>query len=148
MGNGGKGGSGSTKQDIQFADDSIMAQEKLVQELTQKWKTASGELRDGYLKDLEEAQQKLAELTGKAKGPDLDKLFPDMSKQNYNTGYAGSAQAKADSAIADFAQGGVGNADISGFISSAKQAIDQSELGDDLYNKMTETGNQAEAVGG
>ena len=134
---GGKGGKGG-KTDIQFADDSIMAQEKLVQELTQKWKTASGELRDGYLKDLEEAQQKLAELTGKAKGPDLDKLFPDMSKQNYNTGYAGSAQAKADSAIADFAQGGVGNADISGFISSAKQAIDQSELGDDLYNKMTE----------
>ena len=68
----------------------------------------------------------------------LEAQFPDMSKQNYNTGYAGSAQAKADSAIADFAQGGVGNADISGFISSAKQAIDQSELGDDLYNKLTE----------
>lgn len=134
---GGKGDKGG-KTDIQFADDSIMAQEKLVQDLTQKWKTASGELRDGYLKDLEEAQQKLAEMTGKTKGPDFDKLFPDMSKQNYNTGYAGSAQAKADSAIADFAQGGVGNADISGFISSAKQAIDQSELGDDLYNKMTE----------
>lgn len=134
---GGKGGKGG-KTDIQFADDSIMAQEKLVSDLTQKWKTASGELREGYLKDLEEAQKKLAEMTGKANGPDLDKLFPDMSKQNYNTGYAGSAQAKADSAIADFAQGGVGNADISGFISSAKQAIDQSELGDDLYNKMTE----------
>ena len=126
------------KQDIQFADDSIMAQEKEVQRLTQLWKTAGDDVRDGYLKQLEDAQQKLAEMTGKAKGPDLDKLFPDMSKQNYNTGYAGSAQAKADSAIADFAQGGVGNADISGFISSAKQAIDQSELGDDIYNKMTE----------
>ena len=97
--------------------------------------------------DTQEAMQKVQELIGqvstttlqmKVAPPDLDKLFPDMSKQNYNTGYAGSAQAKADSAIADFAQGGVGNADISGFISSAKQAIDQSELGDDLYNKMTE----------
>ena len=97
--------------------------------------------------DTQEAMQKVQELIGevstatlqvKVAPPDLDKLFPDMSKQNYNTGYAGSAQAKADSAIADFAQGGVGNADISGFISSAKQAIDASELGDDLYNKMTE----------
>jgi hypothetical protein len=97
--------------------------------------------------DTQEAMQKVQELIGqvstttlqmKVAPPDLDKLFPDMSKQNYNTGYAGSAQAKADSAIADFAQGGVGNADISGFISSAKQAIDQSELGDDIYNKMTE----------
>ena len=97
--------------------------------------------------DTQEAMQKVQELIGevstatlqvKVAPPDLDKLFPDMSKQNYNTGYAGSAQAKADSAIADFAQGGVGNADISGFISSAKQAIDESELGDDLYNKMTE----------
>ena len=53
-GTSGKSGK-TTKTDIQYADDSIMAQEKLVSDLTQKWKTASGELRDGYLKDLEEA---------------------------------------------------------------------------------------------
>jgi hypothetical protein len=74
---GGKGGK-TGKTNIQYADDSIMAQEKLVSDLTQKWKTASSELRDGYLKDLEEAQQKLAEMTGKVKGPDLDAMFPDM----------------------------------------------------------------------
>lgn len=58
-GNGGK----TTKEDIKFADDSIMAQEKLISDLTQKWKTASGELRDGYLKQLDEAKDKLKEMT-------------------------------------------------------------------------------------
>ena len=138
-GGGGTGGKKGTKTDIQYADDSIMAQEKLVQELTQKWKTASAAVKDDYKKQLDEAQATLEKMT-KVEDPlkAIEAQFPDRSAQNYNTGYAGSAQAKADSAIADFAQGGVGNADISGFISSAKQAIDQSELGDDLYNKMTE----------
>lgn len=142
---GGKGGKGG-KTDIQFADDSIMAQEKLVQELTQKWKTASGELRDGYLKDLEEAQKKLAELTGKAKGPDLDKLFPDMSKQNYNTGYSGSAQAKYDSARADLALGPMNFDAINDYIGSVKGMLKDADLGDELYNNMTEKLKDATTV--
>ena len=146
MGKGGKGGSGSTKQDIQFADDSIMAQEKLVQELTQKWKTASGELRDGYLKDLEDAQQKLAELTGKAKGPDFDKLFPDMSNENYNTGYAGSAQAKYDSARADLALGPMNFNAVNSYISSVKGMLKDADLGSELYNSMTEKLKDATTV--
>ena len=145
MGNGGKGGKGG-KTDIQFADDSIMAQEKLVSDLTQKWKTASGELRDGYLKDLEEAQQKLAEMTGKAKGPDLDKLFPDMSKENYNTGYAGSAQAKYDSARADLALGPMNFDAINDYIGSIKGMLKDANLGSELYNNMTEKLKDATTV--
>ena len=145
---GGKGGKGGKngKTNIQYADDSIMAQEKLVSDLTQKWKTASGELRDGYLKDLEEAQQKLAEMTGKAKGPDLDKLFPDMSKENYNTGYAGSAQAKYDSARADLALGPMNFDAINTYIGSIKGMLKDADLGDELYNNMTEKLKDATTV--
>ena len=139
---GGKGG----KTDIQFADDSIMAQEKLVSDLTQKWKTASGELRDGYLKDLEEAQQKLAEMTNKAKGPDFDKLFPDMSKANFNTGYAGSAQAKYDSARADLALGPMNLDAVNIYISSVKGMLKDANLGDELYNNMTKKLKDATTV--
>ena len=148
MGNGGKGGNGgkSGKTDIQFADDSIMAQEKLVSDLTQKWKAASGELRDGYLKDLEEAQRKLAEMTEKAKAPDFDKLFPDMSKANFNTGYAGSAQAKYDSARADLALGPMNLDAVNTYIGSVKGMLKDADLGSELYNSMTEKLKDATTV--
>ena len=142
---GGKGGK-SGKTNIQFADDSIMAQEKLVQELTQKWKTASGEVRDGYLKQLEEAQQKLSEMTGKAKGLDLDKLFPDMSKANFNTGYAGSSQAKYDSAMADLALGPMNLDAVNTYIGSIKGILKEANLGDELYTSMTEKLKDATTV--
>ena len=142
---GGKGGKGG-KTDIQFADDSIMAQEKLVQDLTQKWKTASGEVRDGYMKQLEEAQQKLSEMTGKAKGPDLDKLFPDMSKANFNTGYAGSSQAKYDSAMADLALGPMNLDAVNTYIGSIKGMLKEANLGDELYTSMTEKLKDATTV--
>ena len=134
------------KTNIQYADDSIMAQEKLVSDLTQKWKTASGELRDGYLKDLEEAQKKLAEMTGKVKGPDLDKLFPDTSRENYNTGYAGSAQAKYDSARVDLALGPMNFDAINDYIGSIKGMLKDADLGSDLYNSMTERLKDATTV--
>jgi len=94
---GGKGGK-SGKADIQFADDSIMAQEKLVQELTQQWKTASAEMKGGYLKQLNEAKAKLEEMT---KGPNLDKLFPDLSAQKYHTGTVSRGDALMQSIRAD-----------------------------------------------
>lgn len=97
MGKGGKGG----KTNIQFADDSIMAQEKLVQDLTQKWKTAGAALKDDYLEQLNEAKAKLEEMT---KGPDLDKLFPDASAQNYNSGTLSRGDALMQSIQADMAQ--------------------------------------------
>ena len=144
-GKGVKGGNGD-KTGIQFADDSIMAQEKLVSDLTQKWKTASGELREGYLKDLEEAQKNLAEMTGKAKGSDFDKIFPDMSKANFNTGYAGSAQAKYDSARADLALGPMNIDAVNTYIGSIKGMLKDVNLGDELYTSMTEKLKDATTV--
>lgn len=140
--NGGKGNKGTKKE----YDDLQKVQQEIAK-LTKEAYTADSkrvEEIQAEIAGLQEEERRLTAIrdlvTNKNNDPlkALESQFPDMSKQNYNTGYAGSAQAKADSAIADFAQGGVGNADISGFISSAKQAIDQSELGDDLYNKMTE----------
>lgn len=140
--NGGKGNKGTKKE----YDDLQKVQQEIAK-LTKEAYTADSkrvEEIQAEIAGLQEEERRLTSIrdlvTNKNNDPlkALESQFPDMSKQNYNTGYAGSAQAKADSAIADFAQGGVGNADISGFISSAKQAIDQSELGDDLYNKMTE----------
>lgn len=69
---GGSGGSGDgtgggAKDDRDIAPDSITAQEKIVADLTQQWKDASAELRDGYKKQLDEAQVTLDKLYGRTK---------------------------------------------------------------------------------
>ena len=96
MGRGGSGGGSKTK--IQYTDDSIMAQEKLVSDLTQKWKTASAAMKDGYLVQLNAAKAKLDEMVN---GPDLDKLFPDLSSQKYYTGTVSHGDALMQSIRAD-----------------------------------------------
>ena len=75
-----KGSIGGGKQEIDYASDSIAAQEALVQNLTKQWKNASAELRDGYLQQLKEAQHELDYMTGKkqAIGP------MEMAKGNIN----------------------------------------------------------------
>lgn len=150
---GGAGGGKSGKQEIQFADDSIMAQEKLVQELTLKWKTVSGELRDGYLKDLEEAQKKLAEMTGKAKGDGIPTFtmaqLEGMSFDNQIPtirGNNGRAQDKLDLATAAFATGGTSDKDFNAYISGIKNALSNANLGDELYTSMTEKLKDATTV--
>lgn len=105
-GSGVKGG----KTDVQFADDSIMAQEKLVQELTQKWKTASGELRDGYLKDLTAAQNKLNEMTGK--GASAPEMVTGLSGFNEQT--------------------------IAAWTAMMKQEISKADIGSDFYNSLVQ----------
>ena len=55
----GKGGSGNKSVDTNYAADSIMAQEKEVQRLTDAWNRASGAMRAGILEDLEKAKEKL-----------------------------------------------------------------------------------------
>ena len=107
-GTGGKPGK-TGKTDIQYADDSIMAQEKQVQELTQKWKTASGELRDGYLKQLEDAQQKLAEMTGKKGTLQMETGLSGFNEQT-----------------------------ISAWTSMMKSEISKADLGSDLYNSLVQ----------
>lgn len=57
-GGGGRGGSGSGN-DITYAEGSIAAQSKLVSDLTKKWNEAGEEMKNGYLYQLVEAEQKL-----------------------------------------------------------------------------------------
>jgi hypothetical protein len=78
--------------------------------------------------------------------PDLDKLFPDMSKENFNTGYAGSAQAKYDSARADLALGPMNFDAINDYIGSIKGMLKDANLGDELYTSMTENLKDATTV--
>lgn len=58
-GGGSKGGSTTTTTAPTYAADSIAAQEALVASLTKQWREASTELREGYLKDLTDAKNKL-----------------------------------------------------------------------------------------
>ena len=105
--------------------------------------------------DTQEAMQKVQELIGqvstttlqmKVAPPDLDKLFTDMSKENYNTGYAGSAQAKYDSARVDLAVGPMNLDAINTYISSIKGVLKDANLGDELYTSMTEKLKDATTV--
>ena len=56
-----------------YAADSIAYQEKLVQELTKKWREASAAVRDDYARQLGEAKQTLSEMNG---GFSAEKLQP------------------------------------------------------------------------
>ena len=90
---GGSGGGGGGN-DITYAEGSITAQTKLVQELTKQWNDASEDMRTGYLFQLVEAEKKLKGMkdqqqavkdmlmNGPAKGVSAaglaDILMPDM----------------------------------------------------------------------
>ena len=145
-GTGGKGGKGNKKDAVTFADDSIMAQEKEVQRLTQLWKTAGDDLRDGYLKQLEDAQKKLAEMTGRGAKVDTSAFTFTESQLNAMTttpsitvrGNNGRAQDKLDLATAAFATSGTSNTDINNYISGIKSALQDANLGEEMYNKLTE----------
>lgn len=65
MGRSRSSSAGSNKETEVFAPDSIVAQQKEVQRLTGLWQRASGEMRDGYLEQLEEAKFRLEQLNGK-----------------------------------------------------------------------------------
>ena len=47
---------------IDYASDSIVAQEKLVNDLREKWRKASADLRDGYAAELKKAEQILSDM--------------------------------------------------------------------------------------
>lgn len=138
-GSGGKGGK-NTKEDIKYADDSIMAQEKLISDLTQKWKTASGELRDGYLKDLDAAKAKLKEMTAVDNTPaftmaELESTSPQSIDLRGNNG---KAQDNADIALAKFATSGTSNVDFSSYTSALQNAIKDANVGSEIYAQLSE----------
>jgi hypothetical protein len=58
-GSGGSGRSGGGNNTIDYAPDSIAAQQALVSELTKQWNNASEAMRDGYLKNLIDAEDTL-----------------------------------------------------------------------------------------
>ena len=67
-GKGGKGGKGGkTGTDINYATDSIMAQQAEVSRLTKLWQSAGAAVRDDYKAQLDEAQYLLDRMTGKEK---------------------------------------------------------------------------------
>lgn len=76
-GGGGRGKDGSGKTEIDYAADSIMAQEKEVQRLTQLWKTAGEAVRDDYKVQLDEAKKKLEGMTNPM-GPQMKLLQGDI----------------------------------------------------------------------
>ena len=64
---GGSGGGGGGN-DITYAEGSIAAQSKLVQDLTKQWNEAGDDVRTGYLYQLIQAENKLKEMKDEQKG--------------------------------------------------------------------------------
>ena len=64
-GGGGKGG-GSTQNVIDYASDSIAAQQAIVSELTKEWQNAGADVRDGYLAQLVAAENALKRMNTEA----------------------------------------------------------------------------------
>ncbi len=62
VGGGGRSGGGkgsNTTSEVTYASDSIVAQQKLVQDLTKQWNESGASVRDKYLQPLVEAEAKL-----------------------------------------------------------------------------------------
>jgi hypothetical protein len=61
---GSRGGTAKTTnvKEVTYASDSIVAQQKLVQDLTKKWNEAGADVRDQYVKPLVEAEAKLRDM--------------------------------------------------------------------------------------
>ena len=141
------------KQTDKFAADSILAQEKWIAQLENEWKRAGASIRDEYIPMIEMAKKKLAEMTGKAKGDGAPTFtmaqLEGMSFDNQiptTRGNKGRAQDKLDLATAAFATGGTSDKDISNYISGIKNALSNANLGDELYNNMTEKLKDATTV--
>ena len=58
---------GGGKTEVVYAEGSIAAQAKLVSDLTKKWNEAAGEMQNGYLHQLVEAEKKLKEMRDQQK---------------------------------------------------------------------------------
>ena len=58
---------GGGKTEVVYAEGSIAAQSKLVSDLTKKWNEAAGDMQNGYLHQLVEAEKKLKEMKDQQK---------------------------------------------------------------------------------
>ena len=124
--------------------DELQKIQKKIADLTKEAYTADDDRISAIQKEiagLQEQEKKLISIkelvTGTSKGPDLEKLFPDASAQNYNTGYAGTAQSKYNSAIADLVQGPLNMPSIQSFISTMQSALAEADFGTPVYESIT-----------
>lgn len=118
-----KGNKSTKQEDTNFAADSIMAQEKEVQRLTDAWNRASGAMRDGILKDLEAAKAKLEAMKTVATAM-LDEIVVTGDKMK--------------SVTKNFEKGPVNFDAINTYISGIKDALKNQDLGSEMYNSLTE----------
>lgn len=124
-GRSGGGGGNTPTADTNFAADSIMAQEKLVNALTDKWKRASGELRDGYLRELEAAKKLLDQMT---------------NTKPIDGGDKGEVTIKGDKMLSirkQFIDAGTSLGGLDTYISELKNQLATADLGSELYANLT-----------
>ena len=133
--------------------DELQKIQKKIADLTKEAYTADDDRISAIQKEiagLQEQEKKLIAIkelvTGTAKGPDLEKLFPDSSAQNYKTSYSGSAQSKIDAATVDMAMGPLNIDSVNAYIATMKSALKDADLGSDLYNSLTEKLNDASTM--
>ena len=130
----GKGGSGSgrvsstPKEDTNYAADSIMAQEKEVQILTDLWNRASSALREGYLQQLDAAKAKLDAMKNENKALEGGMLQGEVVA-------TGSKMVSVNKA---FREGPLNFESINTYISGVKDSLKNADLGTPLYESLTE----------
>ena len=129
-----KGGS-KKQEDTNFAADSIMAQEKEVQRLTDAWNRASASMRDGILKDLDAAKAKLEEMRNGTKAIEGGELG--------GVTVTGNKMVSTNKA---FSESPLNFDSINTYISGVKDALKNADLGSDLYNSLTEKLNDASTM--
>ena len=122
-----KKGKSTKQEDTNYAADSIMAQEKEVQRLTDAWNRASGAMREGILKDLDAAKKKLEAMKNESnplEGGALGEITVKGSKMRSVNKAFSDAPINFDS--------------INTYVSGVKDALKNADLGSDLYNSLTE----------
>lgn len=140
----------TAKEDDKYAADSIMAQEKWISKLEDDWKRAGANVRDEYIPMIEAAKKKLEEMKGMAAAEvDLDKMFPDMSKENYNTG---ETQSFAQTILGDAAMSEIAAqkdalaATLTEVVKSGVDGADFTEAANALYAALFDPEAGAEEV--
>ena len=124
----GSGSGSSTKQeDTNYAADSIMAQEKEVQRLTDQWKRASGELREGILKNLDAAKAKLVDMQNVNKSAEGGSIGDVIVKGNLVKSIERQFRDAATNLDA-----------VNEYMSGIKSAIKNADLGSATWESLTE----------
>jgi X-X-X-Leu-X-X-Gly heptad repeat protein len=156
---GGKGGKSGTTD----SEKELTIQQQIAK-LEEEAYTATDERRTAIAKQVQELDQELERqkairdqvhgIVKETKAQTVGMTFTaaqleSMSFDNRmptNRGNNGRAQDKLDLATAAFATGGISNIDFSNYISGIKNAMSNANLGDELYNSMTERLKDATTV--